>query len=89
MYLPEDMHRYLMTEGARRGVSMAEIAREAIAHYRATTAAEAQADPSAIIGITCLGDAATDDASHVDEILGAYYEVGGAWDEEHPGADTD
>ena len=88
MYLPEEMHRYLSTEAASRGVSMAEIAREAITQYRANASSQAPADVSAIVGIVGGSGPPTDDASRVDEILGEYYAQGGTWDEEHRGADT-
>jgi hypothetical protein len=87
MYLPDDMHRYLATEAASRGVSMAEIAREAIAHYRAQAASAATADVSAIVGIVAEQGALTNDAVRVDEVLASYYEPGAAWDEEHGCAD--
>lgn len=89
MYLPDDMHRYLATEAASRGVSMAEIAREAIAEYRSRVSEGVPADVSAIIGIANPTGPATDDASRVDEVLGEYYAAGGVWDEEHVVAGSD
>ena len=89
MYLPEDMHRYLATESASRGVSMAEIAREAIAQYRTRASASAKTDISAVIGIVGESGPCTDDASRVDEVLDEYYATGGTWDEEHVVAGSD
>jgi len=82
MYLPEEMHRYLTREGAERGVSMAEIAREAIAEYRARRAADSDTGVSAILGVLTDADPATDLALRVDETLDAYYAEGGAWDQD-------
>lgn len=88
MYLPEEMHRYLAREGAERGVSMAEIAREAIAEYRARGAADAATCVSSILGVLTDDDPATDLALRVDETLDAYYVEGGAWDRDVGSART-
>lgn len=90
MYLPDDMHRYLSEEAARTGVSMAEIAREAIAQYRtAREAAQPRQDASKIIGCLQLEGPPTDDASHIDEIMEEYFKPGGGYDQEHGLADSD
>lgn len=83
MYLPEQMHAYLAEEATRRGVPMAEIAREAIAEYR--TARESAPVPD----ITALVDAIGGDgppmevAARVDEALEAYFAEGSDWEREN------
>lgn len=90
MYLPEEMHAYLAEEAERRGVSMAEIAREAIAEYRSQHQSARKLDLSPIIGIIGgEGGPVTNDAERVDEILDEYYARGGLWDQEHGFADAD
>lgn len=89
MYLPEELHRYLADEAGRRGVSMAEIAREAIAEYRTRTEEAPAHNYMAIVGIINDGDEETDYASHIDEYLAEYYAPGGKWDQEHGLADSD
>ena len=83
MYLPEALHGYLAAESARRGVSMAEIAREAISEYRADHEAPPQHDYEALIGVIDVPGPPSNDAEHVDEILAKYYAAGGTWDREH------
>jgi hypothetical protein len=87
MYLPEELHDYLIEESARRGVSMAEIAREAIGEYRVSRQVAPKHNYEALIG--CIDDDGpeTDVSSHVDEYLAEYYKVGGKWDQEHGFAD--
>lgn len=87
MYLPEEMHDFLSEEAERRGVSMAEVAREAIAEYRARTEAPPKYDLDAFIGIIDEPGGPTDDVDHIDEIMAEYYKVGGKWDQEHGLAD--
>jgi hypothetical protein len=90
MYLPDDMHRYLAREAADRGVSMAEVAREAIAQYRTRRATEAAPGLDALVGVLNDGDAARTDFAHtVDETLAEYYAEGGAWEQENGLAGTD
>lgn len=89
MYLPDELHRYLQEEAARSGSSMAEVAREAIAEYRAAHEKPAQRDYSAIIGVIDVPGPPTDDTMHIDEVLAEYYRPGGAWDREHDCADVD
>lgn len=89
MYLPEEMHRFLAAEADRRGVSMAEIAREAIAEYRTKAENDSGYDLEAFIGVIAEPGLPTDDSEHVDELLDEYYKVGGKWDQEHGLVDTD
>lgn len=88
MYLPEELHRYLQGEAARAGSSMAEVAREAIAEYRASHEQPVEHDYSAIIGVIDEPGGPADDALHVDEVLAEYYQPNGTWDEEHGSADA-
>jgi len=89
MYLPAEMHAYLADEAVRRGVSMAEIAREAITEYRTRAERVPKRNYMSIVGIINDGELETDFASHVDEYLAEYYKVGGKWDQEHGLADPD
>ena len=89
MYLPEEMHDFLSEEAERRGVSMAEVAREAIAEYRARSETAPKYNLDAFIGIIDDPDGPTDVSEHVDEYLAEYYKVGGKWDQEHGFADPD
>lgn len=89
MYLPDEMHRYLAAEAERRGSSMAEIAREAIAEYRARTETPPACDYLAIVGVIDVPGPQTDDAMRVDAVLADYYAPGGAWEREHGLADAD
>ena len=83
MYLEEEMHAYLAQEASRRGISMAEIAREAIAQYRTQSAERPTPGIAAVIGLIDTPGPPTNDAERVDELLGEYYGPGGAWDREH------
>ena len=83
MYLPDDMHRYLARESSERGVSMAEIAREAIAQYRTRRAEERQPDVANLIGVIEDDLTNTDLAGTVDETLAEHYAEDGAWEREH------
>jgi hypothetical protein len=89
MYLPDELHAYLAAESAKRGVSMAEIAREAIGTYRTAREAPPEHNYEAIIGVIDVPGPPSNDAEHVDEILAEYYRVGGKWDQEHGLADSD
>ncbi len=88
MYLPEEMHGYLAREGRRRGLSMAEIAREAIAEYRSLHDIPSATGVSALIGVIDEDGPVVNDASRVDEVVEGYFAEGGAWDEENGHADT-
>jgi hypothetical protein len=81
MYLPDDMHRYLAREASERGISMAEIAREAIGQYRLRRAEELQPDVGALVGVLEDGIAVKDSATSIDETLAEYYGEGGAWEQ--------
>jgi hypothetical protein len=88
MYLPEEMHRFLATEAAARGVSMAEVAREAIAEYRSKR--EQEAPPKGVAAIIGLfGDAISDPSmsASIDEELERYFAAGGVWESENGLAD--
>jgi hypothetical protein len=87
MYLPDDMHGYLARESAERGVSMAEIAREAIAQYRARRAEERPPDVSSLVGVIDDDVARDDLALTIDETLADHYAQGGTWEQEHGLAD--
>jgi len=89
MYLPEEMHDFLSEEAGRRGVSMAEVAREAIAEYRARSETPPKHNYTAIVGIIDDDDGPTDISERVDEYMAEYYKVGGTWDQEHGLADPD
>lgn len=83
MYLPEELHRYLAREAESRGTSMAEIAREAIAEYRAAHTEELAVSVSALVG--CIEGTApeSDLALHVDDGLAEYFAPDGAWEREN------
>lgn len=87
MYLPEEMHAFLVEEAARRGVSMAEVAREAIAEYGAKRSEATHSGITGLVGFILPGDAPTHDAQNVDEVLGEYYGEGGSWEQENGLAD--
>jgi hypothetical protein len=87
MYLPDEMHGYLVREADERGVSMAEIAREAISQYRAAHESGVVRDYSVLIGIVNEPGEITDAASQVDEVLDGYFAVKSEWDQEHGYAD--
>ena len=80
MYLPDDLSRFLAQEASARGVSMAEVAREAISEYRA---ARKPTGVGAIIGVIEDDDGPADMSERVDELLDSYYAPGGKWDQEH------
>jgi len=80
MYLPDDLHRFLARESAQRGVSMAEIAREAIGQYRAHREEQAHHGVEAIFGVLTDSDEATDLALTIDETLAEYYGEGGEFE---------
>jgi hypothetical protein len=81
MYLPDDMHRYLAREARERGISMAEVAREAISKYRASREAERATSVSALIGV--LGDDVVDPgmSTSMDEVFAEYFGTGGSWEQ--------
>lgn len=83
MYLPEEMHAYLAGEAARRGVPMAEIAREAIAEYRTARDLATAPDVSALIG--AIGDEGPplEVAARADETLAEYFADDGDWQREN------
>ncbi len=83
MYLPDDMHRYLARESSERGVSMAEVAREAIAQYRTRQAEARPPDVASLIGVIEDDLTQTDLAATIDEALVDHYAEGGAWEREH------
>lgn len=87
MYLPDEMHRYLAREARERGVSMAEVAREAIAQYRASREQAADADLSALVGV--LGDDVVDSemSSSIDAVFAEYFGPDGEWEQENGIAD--
>ncbi len=89
MYLPDDLHDFLVEESARRGVSMAEIAREAIGSYRTGCQAPPKRNYEAIIGVLDDDGRETNLSERVDEILADHYRKGGTWDQEHGFADPD
>jgi len=80
MYLPDDLHRFLARESAERGISMAEVAREAIGEYRAHREEQTHRGVAAILGVLNDDDEATDLALTVDETLAEYYGEGGAFE---------
>lgn len=81
MYLPDDMHRYLAREASERDTSMAEVAREAIAEYRARRTAEKGAGASGLAGCVTDDLPDTDLASQVDEGLAEYFGACGGWEQ--------
>jgi hypothetical protein len=87
MYLPEEMHAFLVEEASRRGVSMAEVAREAIAEYGARRSEVANAGISELVGFITPDDRRTNDAERIDDVLGEYYGEGGSWEQENGLAD--
>lgn len=79
MYLPEEMHRYLALEADQRGVSMAEVVREAIAQYRTANAQEPVVTLDALFESVQDSDPANDLALHIDEVLTDHY-ASGTWE---------
>lgn len=88
MYLPDDMHRFLANEADERGVSMAHIAREAIAEYRSVREAERPVRVSALFGVIDDSETADDLALSVDATLAEHYAEEGLWEQENGLADT-
>ncbi len=80
MYLPDELHRFLVRESAERGVSMAEIAREAIGDYRAQREERAHHGVQAIFGVLTDDDEATDLALTIDQTLAEYFGEDGAFE---------
>lgn len=68
MFLPDDLHAFLAEDAASRGVSMAEVAREAISEFRARRASE-EADPLAIAGLWVDPNGPDDLSEHVGDAL--------------------
>ncbi len=87
MYLPDEMHRYLAREAKGRGVSMAEVAREAISYYRASHGDARTSSVEALVG--ALGDDVADPemSVRVDETLAEYFAQDGDWERENLRAD--
>ena len=83
MYLPEEMHRYLAREATARGISMAEVAREAIAEYRTRRTQDREEGVSAIFGVLADSEQATDLSTQVDETLSEYFGAGGIWERDN------
>jgi hypothetical protein len=85
MYLPEDMHRWLAGEAEARGVSMAEIVREAVGEYQAKgeTAETPKLGVASLIGLIDVPDGPTDLVERMDEYEAEYYKPGGLYDQEH------
>ncbi|TLM78051.1 MAG: ribbon-helix-helix protein, CopG family [Actinobacteria bacterium] len=91
IYLPDDLHRYLVREAGERGVSMAEVVREAVAEYKTQRHAE-----KGVVGIEALigcldGEGLefpADSSMSVDEVLDDYYAPGGLFERENGLADT-
>lgn len=68
MFLPDELHAFLAEDAAERGVSMAEVAREAISEYRARRAGDA-GDPLSIAGLWDEPGGPDDLSERVDEAL--------------------
>jgi hypothetical protein len=83
MYLPEDMHRYLARIARERGVSMAEVAREAISEYRTSREETVAKGVSALVGV--FGDDVADPlmSETIDEVLAEHFAPGGPWEQEN------
>lgn len=88
MYLPDEMHRYLAREASARGISMAEVAREAISQYRASREQAESVDVSGLIGV--LGVDVTDPgmSGSIDDTFADYFGPGGEWERENGVADV-
>ena len=80
MYLPEELHRFLVREAEEQGVSMAHVAREAISQYRTRVDEARPQGVAAIVGVVKDSDPGTDLAMQVDETLEEYYGAGGEWE---------
>ena len=83
MYMPDEMHAYLAEQAKRRGISMAEVVREAVSQYRTASDATRDVDVSAILAVIEDDSPRDDLAENVDELLGEYYANGSEWDSEH------
>lgn len=79
MYLPEEMHRYLADQADHRGISMAEVVREAITHYRTANEQEPVVTLDALFESVQDTDPADDLALHIDEVLTDHY-ASGSWE---------
>lgn len=88
MYLPDEMHRYLVREARARGISMAEVAREAIAQYQATREDASGADVSALFGVLGAEVIDPDLSETVDTALTDYFGADGEWERENGLADS-
>lgn len=80
MYLPDEMHGYLVREAKARGISMAEVAREAITQYRATREEASAADVSALFGALGPDVIDPDMSETVDGTLAEYFGADGEWE---------
>lgn len=89
MYLPDEMHRYLTREASERGVSMAEVAREAIGFYRAHRAEALQPNVSALFGAIADDLSADDLALAIDSGLAEHFAEAGTWERDNGLAPTD
>lgn len=87
MYLPDEMHRYLVREAKARGISMAEVAREAIAQYQATREGASGADVSALFGVLGVDVVDPDMSETADAALTDYFGADGEWERENGLAD--
>jgi hypothetical protein len=87
MYLPEELHGFLVQEADRRGVSMAAIAREAIADYRVSAKSAPRSSLAVIVGVVDAPGPVTHDARRVDEALAEYFGPEGEWEREHGRSD--
>lgn len=83
IYLPDELHRWLVREAEGRGTSMAALVREAVSEYRVGGSAEEPRGIAAFIGLIDDPDGPTDVSERVDEYLAEYYREGGQWDQEH------
>lgn len=80
MYLPDDLHRFLAREAEERGTSMAQVAREAIAQYRARREDSRPTGVAAIVGVIDDADPSADLSAQVDETLEEHYGPDGGWE---------
>ena len=87
MYLPDDLHRYLAREARGRGVSMAEIAREAIAQYRQAHEEDRRSEVSPLVGVFGVDVVDAGLSESVDVTLAEYFEPSGTWEQENGRAD--
>jgi hypothetical protein len=82
MYLTDELHRFLVREAADRGISMAEVAREAIGEYRTRQLGARPRGVDSLIGVVVDTDKATDLAERVDEVLAESVSTEAAWERE-------